>query len=58
MAKVAKTEEKSGRKAAVRKEAKGKKGGNVLNVRQDRTHCSLVQERKKQEPVRHERRWQ
>ena len=29
---------------------------NVLDVRQDRTHCSLVQKRRKQKPVRHVRR--
>ena len=37
---------------------KGGKGEiqNVLDVRQDRTHCSLVQKRRKQKPVRHGRR--
>ena len=53
VAKAVKMEERTpGRKAAARKEAKGKRkvvrNQNVFDVRQDRTHCSLVQERRKQ----------
>ena len=51
-------EEKThGRKAAARKEAKGKRkvgrNENMLDVRQDRTHCSSVQKRRQQKSVRH-----
>ena len=64
VAKAARMEERTiGRKAVTRKEARGKRKAarrhqNVLDVRQDKTHCSLVQERRKQQLVRHGRRWQ
>ena len=45
---------KTGRQRA--RERRQGRNQNVLDVRQDRTHCSLVQERRKQEPVRHGRR--
>ena len=55
--KGSKMEERSrGRKAAATKEAKGKRkvgrNKNMLDVRQDRTHCSLVK-RRQQKSVRH-----
>ena len=49
-------ERRRGRKAAATKEAKGKRkvgrNKNMLDVRQDRTHCSLVK-RRQQKSVRH-----
>ena len=61
VAKAARMEERTpGRKAAARKKAKGKRKAakenqNVLDVWQNRTHCSLVQERRKQKSFRHRR---
>ena len=48
--------QKGGGKKGGKGQEKGGRNQNVLDVRQDRTHRSLMQERRKQKPVRHRRR--